>query len=73
MIGQSTMAKASKPKKDLEGGIDTGSLGLALAIHAPQSLHNSHRDKYKVEFDTGIEMLVPKGLFLDMVLHLQEV
>lgn len=60
------------PKPDIQPGIDTKDLGLALEIHTPRSKKNRHRSKYLVIFDTGIEMLVPEPLFLPMTLHLRE-
>lgn len=60
------------PQKDLKGGIDTSDLGMMLEAHSPKSRGNRHRSKWRVVFDTGIEMLVPDSLFETMAFHLEQ-
>ncbi len=52
--------------------IDTRDFGLATHLDSPKSKNNRHRSKWRVRFDTGVEMLVPPELFGVMKLHLQE-
>lgn len=52
--------------------IDTGSLGLALSILTPSQKKNPFKDKYLIEFDTGIVLAAPLALFDNMLLHLRE-
>lgn len=53
--------------------IDTMAFGLAAQFDRPKSKDNRHRSKWRVRFDTGIDMLVPPELFEVMVFHLEEV
>lgn len=52
--------------------IDTREFGLLLSADKPRTKQNPHRSKWRIKFDTGIDMLVPEALFLIMQFHLQE-
>ncbi len=59
------------PKAD-STSIDTAQLGLATHVDGPKTSNNRHRSKWRVRFDTGVDMYVPASLFELMVLHLEE-
>ncbi|MEM1289770.1 MAG: hypothetical protein AAGH60_15585 [Pseudomonadota bacterium] len=52
--------------------IDTKEFGLATHFDSPKSKENRHRSKWRIRFDTGVEMLVPGALMAVMQFHLQE-
>lgn len=52
--------------------IDTKELGLMTHIDSPKTKDNRHRSKWRIRFDTGIDMLVPEAMFDVMVFHLEE-
>lgn len=52
--------------------IDTKDFGLTTHVDSPKSKNNTHRSKWRVRFDTGIDMLVPAPLFDLMTFHLEE-
>lgn len=56
----------------MNGKIDTKDLGLMTHADGPKTKNNTHRSKWRVRFDTGIDMLVPDALFDLMIFHLEE-
>lgn len=56
----------------MDATIDTRHLGLATHFDGPNTKGNRDRQRWRVRFDTGIEMLVPDKLFEKMVFHLEE-
>lgn len=52
--------------------IDTKDFGPMTHADGPKSKNNRHRSKWRIRFDTGVEMLVPEGIFEVMLFHLEE-
>ena len=52
--------------------IDTKDFGLMTHADSPKSKDNRHRSKWRIRFDTGVEMLVPPAMMDVMTFHLEE-
>lgn len=52
--------------------IDTKEFGLLTHVDSPKTANNKHRSKWRLRFDTGVEMLVPGALMDVMQFHLEE-